>query len=420
MNLSDTWDGYGSGRAPRNVFGSGKKLTDEEEQLAAQQNQGAPPVGGGFGSTNIGAPSPSVSAAMRTPASSRSLSQQKLLKDRLQNEDLTVGNGMSVRSPIKQGIIDENIPRMARQQGIQDRKVGTAYNEGLANPLQPTVNNASPTANTVTSPGAAAQTAATTTPAVTAGPKPVGYALRQMPDGTYRGASGAEGSQQFHNFATAEQASDFYRPKTPGPQDPNPVSMAAQPQQPGASVPAQGSPANPAAAATGPTAQDAMVQSVTQPVDRNAQGHPVGSYADTNDNYGVFGMAGRAVNDVGNKLGQAQNTFWNQTAPNMGESMIRAVGGQKTVDVLNGRTPAKAPGKLPSPEEVAAAKGGGPSTPDSTVAQFYPGLQGQANPFSAKYTAPSTKIAMNNRKLGQPRSSGYQASYPDPLSSSRR
>lgn len=53
-------------------------------------------------------------------------------------------------------------------------------------------------------------------PATPVGPKPIGYALREIEGGKFKGVSGFGENEQFHTFANAEEASAFYHPKPPG------------------------------------------------------------------------------------------------------------------------------------------------------------------------------------------------------------
>lgn len=360
----------------------------EDDTFAAVAPEVAAPVENpGTFNSNIGAPSPSVQAALALPPGQRSLAQQKLLSDRRGTEAMSASRGGVVKNGVTQALDDESAVAAATAQGRFDSRMADAYAEGLTgNPTR--VPGSTEAAQSQYMPRTADPMASNSVSA----PKQPGFAMRTMADGTVRTASGVSGANRnvsnMQTFGSEAEATAAFRPSSPAapgataspgamtPPDPRgmpgagggmPVaqmSMAGAgaapqggdpfaPTMPRLGLPASMRPARPAAAP--PAAAPAMTQ-------------PMAQSSNAGDPWGRTGPRPQRQRSS-NIIPQGIKDAFSYT-PRPEEQAI--------LDRRNGGAKAPAMG---APVQTAAA---------------------------ARTTAPTTQIKMTSKTLGQPRNSGSQ------------
>jgi hypothetical protein len=370
----------------------------EDDTFAAVAPETAAPVENpGMFNSNIGAPSPSVQAALALPAGQRSLAQQKLLADRRGTEAMSAARGGVVKNGVTQALDDESSVAAATAQGRFDSRMADAYAEGVTG-APSRVPGSTEAAQSQFMPRTADPMASNSVSA----PKQPGFAMRTMADGTVRTASGVSGANRnvsnMQTFGSEAEATAAFRPSapaTPGataspgsmtPPDPRgmpggglPVAQMTMagagaapqggdpfaPTMPRLGLPASMRPARPA----GPAAS---VPSMTPPMDDPL--NPANRQAQT--------LQSSNAGDP-----------WGRTGPRPQRQRSSNIIPQGIKDAFS---------YTPRPEEQAILdrRNGGTKAPAMGAPM--------QTPSAARTTAPTTQIKMTSKILGQPRNSGSQ------------
>lgn len=394
----------------------------------------------------LGPPDSGTLAARATPRAQRTAQQQQLLKQRRQLEERTIAGKGTVHGGILQLLLDEE---KAAQTGAREATAGMAYNQAKDATLQangfgpdgrpmapgapqPGQRAASPASGQYQSPASAQfQSPA----AAQQGQQPVqrsasqGFAMRKMPDGSFKTSSTinqSTGQTEQRQFETRDLALAFYGA---GPQ-PAPAAGATSgvqiAQQPGA-APVPGQPARPQ---QGPEMVDSQGYGAT-PMPPPAQAAPAGAapaaapapapapaeeegFGATYQRSGMLGVGARAIGTgLARGVGTMAN-YYGQVVPSALEGAASAVVGQGNINAMKQytsdyfkpmgtagvRTPpvqaaqaAPAPAAAPAP--VAAAPQSGPEMSDSSG---YGSM-----PSTSRFASPTTKMKQTAKTMGTPR-----------------
>ncbi|HEX2101787.1 MAG TPA: hypothetical protein VHF69_14030 [Candidatus Synoicihabitans sp.] len=208
----------GAQRGYSSPMPSGTTVVDEEDDEESPQ----------YASPVLRAPNPDTLRIAGKDPTTLTPQEKYVLQQRRMLEERTAAGGGAVVNPIAPA-------QRAADQGKRDASLALSYD----NARQAALGLPSYSAGT----SAPAPVTSEQTPTA---PKPVGFALRQLSDGSFRGVSGTpEVNQTFQNFATREEAMNHYRPSPTAGAD-TPVAAPGTPVTPSAPVVAPPPPPPPA------------------------------------------------------------------------------------------------------------------------------------------------------------------------------
>lgn len=327
---------------------------------------GLPPEPTGEG---LAAPGADIEAILKKKPGDRTSAEKQLLKARKQNEATATKRGGKVQGGVSDMLTaEEESPRIGRKDaaaaagyyGAVESTLSTYGRGPDGKKLDPAAGPASP--GSPESPAAAAPGA----------PKPAGFAMRMMPDGTVRTASGMAGENKsnMQQFDTREAAMAYFRPA--------PGAMPQQPAAAPATVPGQQpAPMSPAAPAQtpAPAVNPAMASPFTSPTAKL--------------NMGTSQAAAPAAPSKHTPSAAAMKFLQDGIDP----------------QILPPEPSAAAPQAAPAPAPAMAPTQAGPRP-----MQPQGSLYGTPAPIFNPFSSPSNKVMLGTaqRELGTPRRSGYQ------------
>lgn len=393
----------------------------------------------------LGPPDSGTLAARETPRAQRTPQQRQLLSQREKLERRTLADGGEIKGGILQLLLDEE---KAAQTGVREATAGVAHQQAKAATLQangmgpdgrPLAPGAPPAGQRMASPASgqyqSPASAQYQSPAAQQGQQPAqrsasqGFAMRKMPDGSFKTSSTinqATGQTEQRQFETRDLALAFYGA---GPQ-PAPVAGATSgvhiAQQPGAPAP-RATPAPGGASRPGPAAPevaDPTGYGSDEPVEQAQPsmafraGAPLGASA-------LMQTPNRTAQPVGAPgATQALTQYLTQSVPQSGPAGAPNLVQDRISDFAQSDAPpsltppslsATAMGAARSPRAAPGATAGVPLTidPNTGTSQRIgpaqvpaaPALAAapDAMPSTSRYASPTTKMKQTSKMMGTPR-----------------